>query len=508
MAKRRQDGLNRREFLSRSGRGAMAGGLLSAASQTPIVMAEAQETKTPERGKSLLVGWSTVSITPDRPVQLHGQFHERVSERVLDPCLATALALEGSGEQAIMVSCDVVNVQREVADEVRKRVSQRLPDFDADKLFLNATHTHTGPTMTRGLYRDPEPPVMGPVEYSEFFTVKVTEAAIEAWNARKPGAVSRALGHAAVGFCRIAKYADGTAQMYGKSARPDFAGLEGGNDHGVEILFFWDDRKNLTGTLVNVACPSQVVEGQCYVSADFWGPAREMLKEIYGKNLFVYAMTSAAGDQSPRDLVRRGRNEPNMRDIPGQQEMARRIVNAVRYAYETNQTEPVSEPIVRHHAEILELPARKVTDEEAAMARQAVAEATKNGDPKPGSREAGLVVRMNRVINLYETQGDSPIYSMNLHVIRLGDAAIATNPFELYIEYGKCIKGRSAAQQTFLAQLTGDRGLYLPTPQALAGGAYGSRITENNVGPEGGEALVERTVEVINSMWKAEGEKV
>ncbi|MEA3366140.1 MAG: hypothetical protein U9Q79_10930, partial [Candidatus Hydrogenedentes bacterium] len=237
MAKRRQDGLNRREFLSRSGRGAMAGGLLSAASQTSMAVAEAQETKTPERGKSLLVGWSTVTITPDRPVQLHGQFHERVSERVLDQCLATALALEGSGEQAIMVSCDVVNVQREVADEVRKRVSQRLPDFDANKLFLNATHTHTGPTMTRGLYRDPEPPVMGPVEYSEFFTVKVTEAAIEAWNARQSGVVSRAFGHAAVGFCRIAKYADGTARMYGKSDRPDFVGLEGENDHGVEILF-------------------------------------------------------------------------------------------------------------------------------------------------------------------------------------------------------------------------------------------------------------------------------
>jgi hypothetical protein len=92
---------------------------------------------------------------------------------------------------------------------------------------------------------------------------------------------------------------------------------------------------------------------------------------------------------------------------------------------------------------------------------------------------------------------------MDLHVIRLGDIAIATNPFELYLEYGSQMKARSRAEQTFIAQLTSDRGGYLPTRAALPGKAYGSRVTENTVGPEGGELLVERTVEIINSMWEA-----
>jgi len=510
MAKQTHDGINRREFLGRTSRSAIAGGMLGAAAHTPTVLAQAPEQAPPaaaQPGAGLLVGWSTVSITPDKPVQLHGQFHERVSERVLDPCLATALALERSGEngaeQAIMVSCDLVNVQRGVAEDVRKRVAQELPDFDARKLFINCTHTHTGPTMTVGLYKDPDPGVMSPQEYAEFFAQKGAQAAVAAWKARRAGAVSRAAGHAAVGFNRVAKYKDGSSQMYGKSDRPDFQGLEGGDDHGVEILFFWDETKKMTGTVINLACPSQVVEGRLFVSADFWGPVREQLKSLLGEDLYVYAMVSAAGDQSPRDLVRRGRNEPSMRDTAGQQEMARRIVNAVRYAYDTNQTEAVSDPEFRHHTEELVLPARKVTDEEAAMACSEIARVSQSGPPAPASSEAGVITRMNDLLERYATQGEAPVYSMDLHVIRLGDAAIATNPFELYLEYGNEIKARSLAQQTFLAQLTGDRGKYLPTRAALPGKAYGSRVTENTVGPEGGERLVERTVEVINSMWEA-----
>ncbi|MCZ2078009.1 MAG: hypothetical protein HUU41_21735 [Bryobacteraceae bacterium] len=48
-------------------------------------------------------------------------------------------------------------------------------------------------------------------------------------------------------------------------------------DHALELLFFWTPERKLTGIGVNVACPSQVVESQYYVSADFWNDAREEL---------------------------------------------------------------------------------------------------------------------------------------------------------------------------------------------------------------------------------------
>ncbi|MDI6451642.1 hypothetical protein [Anaerobaca lacustris] len=501
MRKDMDKALSRRDFLYRTGySAALAGSAFLAAGVLAVASVQTG-------GPAFRVGWATVSITPDKPVQLAGQFHERVStEETLYPCLATALALEGvdgAGRraQAILVACDLVNVGREHVEEIRRRVARELPDFDVAMLSVNTTHTHTGPTLTAGVYKEPDPGVMGPLEYAPFFCDRAAKAAVQAWKARQPAALSRALGHAAVGFNRIATYADGSSQMYGNSDRADFVGLEGGDDHGLELLFLWDRQDRLSGIVVNIACPSQVVEGQRYLSADFWGPVREEVQRLYGERVWVYPMVSAAGDQSPRDLVRRGRGEPDMRSEPGMREMARRIVNGVRHAYDTAQSGRDDNPVFRHYIERLELPARRVTDAEAAEARKELTRLTASGDVQPGSYDAAMLRRARDVVERYEAQGSSATYAMDLHVLRLGDTAVATNPFELYIEYGARIRARSRAAQTLLVQLANDRGRYLPTRRAVAGGAYGSRIADNLVGPEGGDVLVEKTVAAINGMW-------
>jgi hypothetical protein len=63
------------------------------------------------------------------------------------------------------------------------------------------------------------------------------------------------------------------------------------------------------------------------------------------------------------------------------------------------------------------------------------------------------------------------------------------------------MKARSKAEQTFVIELTGGWGRYLPTARAVAGGGYSAVIQSNMVGPEGGQVLVDRTVEMINAMW-------
>ena len=89
---------------------------------------------------------------------------------------------------------------------------------------------------------------------------------------------------------------------------------------------------------------------------------------------------------------------------------------------------------------------------------------------------------------------------MEMHAIRLGDIAICTNRFELYTEYGIRMKSRSKALQTFVIQLTGP-GSYLATGEAEAGGGYSAIINSCQVGPKGGDFLVEETVKAINAMW-------
>ncbi len=88
-----------------------------------------------------------------------------------------------------------------------------------------------------------------------------------------------------------------------------------------------------------------------------------------------------------------------------------------------------------------------------------------------------------------------------MHVLRLGDVAIAANEFELFTDDGVQIKARSPAVQTFVIQLTGSAG-YLPSQCAMRGGGYSVVVPSSRVGPAGGQVLVDQAVEAIRELWK------
>jgi len=451
----------------------------------------------------LRAGAASVSITPDRPVALDGQMHTRISKGVDSPVTATALALESRdgdavADQAVLVSCDLVSIAKSTLDRVRDIVKERLSDLDPQKIVLSATHTHTAPVVLEGKYQIPEDGVMQPAEYAGFLADRIAEAVVKAWESRKPARVGWGLGHAVVAQNRRSVYADGTAKMYGSTSQDDYRGVEGPEDHGVEVLFFWDQDGKLFATAVNVPCPSQEVEGQSTISADVWHEIRQALRAKHGEDLQILGWTGAAGDQSPHLMYRKAAEERmrNLRKLNRLQEIARRVVAAWDEALEGAQQEQVADAPLVHKVEKFDLPQRLVTEEEAAEARATIAELSK--DPK----NQRIVVWQGEVLKRRDRQqaGQSLTHPVEVHVIRLGDVAIATNPFELFTQYGIQMKARSKALQTFLIQLAGP-GSYLPTAEAVRGGGYSAIIQSNQVGPEGGQVLVDKTIELINPLW-------
>jgi hypothetical protein len=178
------------------------------------------------------------------------------------------------------------------------------------------------------------------------------------------------------------------------------------------------------------------------------------------------------------------------------EELSRRIVAAWEEAYEGARREQHGDPPLVHKVATIELPARVVTEAEAAAARSKVE--TLSSDP----RNRRLVGWHGNVVRRYERQqaGNAEPYAMELHAIRLGDVAIVTNAFELFTEFGIQIKARSRALQTFVIQLAGP-GTYVPTGRAAQGGGYSAIAESNLVGPEGGQVLADRTVELVNALW-------
>ena len=436
--------------------------------QQVAAASEQRTTETP-----LYVGWASTDITPKQPVALVGQLSKRISKSVRDPLTATVLALETRGhndrpEQAIMISCDVLFIRKSIQSRLRKLVKPKLTDFDVDKLFMNATHTHTAPGFLDGAFKglydvSQDEGVMKASEYASFFLEHIAEAVVEAWRSRQPGSMSWALGHAVVGLNRRAHYFDGSSVMYGSTQRDNFSHIEGYEDHAVDMLFFWGQDQKLTGVVINLACPSQETEGLSVISADFWHDTRKEIRNRFSDDLEILAQCSAAGDISPHRMFRK-QAEDKMRQSRGlswRQEIARRIANAVEEGLACAKKEIQTKTIFKHVVARIDLPAHK-----------------------PPS------------IPFYQTDSVQPI---EFHVIRLGDIALATNPFELYLDYGIRIEARSRAALTFLVQLSCQHSGYLPTEKAIRGGGYSA--DKFVIGPEGGQVLVDETVRRINALW-------
>jgi len=452
----------------------------------------------------LHLGAATVDITPDEPVALSGQRNVRISKKPETPIQASAIALESREgdrvlDSAIMVSCDLVAIRQGVLEQTREKLATLAPDFPLEKLFLAATHTHTAPVMIEGRYHLPAEGIMQPAAFVDFLTTRLAQAAAEAWKNRAPGRVAWGQSHAVLARNRRPYYADGTAVMYGKTDTPEFRGIEGYEDHSVDVLFFHDNTDRLVATIVNVPCPAQEVGGGTSIHADFWDPTRRLLREKHGDDLHIIAWTGASGDVTSRDIVNKPADE-RMRRLRGNisrlDELAARLVRAWEEAYEGAKNDLRDEVVLRHQVATIDLPYRIVTPAERAAA---AAEAAKfKNDPAQRWNW-----RWNQgVVDRYEAQqaGTQEPYRMELHALRLGDVAIATNDFELYTDFGIQMKTRSPAVQTFIVQLAGP-GTYLPTGRAAAHGGYGAVIQSSQIGPAGGQVLVEETVARWKELW-------
>ena len=485
-----------------------------------------------EAGAPLEIGWGEVDITPPptKRIPLCGQYYQRLAD-VKDPYHSrlkfVATAMKKGDEYVLMGGMDNVTVWQPFVDRVRARVHELVPEIAPEHIFMGCIHTHSAPAIRpSGTPRAEEmerkqPDVWGPNEYSDFVLERVAGAYVEAWKGRKPGAVQRAFGKARVGHCRLALYADGSTEMYGDTNRPDFVGMLEGEDDGVEMLFTVDETGKRTGLLLNVACPSQVMEANYQVSSDFAGATREKLKKVYGDGFRMIYQIGAAGCQSPRDLVRRGRTEPDGWHDDMVQMLSDRLVKCVTEA----KAMPVQRDVVlKYECRQVSVPMRRVSPETVAAAKKELAALEKKwpGDSAwqdflaqvhanekkggPGPYDSKLhpyaVMDVDKAVLKRAAEQDSvKEYTFEMHVMRLGEVAFVTCPFELYLAYGQIIKARSAAVQTFIVEKCGSGG-YVPTLASENSVGYSGGINVGKVGHEGAYRFCDLAVDCINGMFR------
>ena len=279
--------------------------------------------------------------------------------------------------------------------------------------------------------------------------------------------------------------------MYGDSKRPDFNGIEGPEDPCHAILFGIDEKNEMIAIAHHNTSHSTCFEIADFASSDFPGSARSMLRSAIGKNVPVLYLQGASGDISPWDMLhpeKRVDAETRAREIGFL--LSSETISLMRKA------QLVSDPLLHYEYEDMRIAVRLPGEKELARAK----EITGMGVEKAGRWD---YVLQESVLRLYSQFKDDPFDIVPVHAVRIGDLAIATNPCELFCQFGLDIKRRSPAKITAVSQLTNGSMTYCPTIPAIMGGGYsGETVLWCRLEPYAGYKIVETTARLLFQMWR------
>lgn len=497
---------------------------------------------------NLNIGWAQRDVSTDKPVNIPGQFHMRISQGVMDPLYVSALVIEDGNDTAIFLSADLVVIRSYLLDEIRAKVNAKNPAIDAGKILMNATHAHTGASHyadsgwcdhDKGSAGMPDVgiKISSGDEYRDFLSAQAADAVCEAWEKRARGGIAYGYGYAVVSHSRRVVYFDDTSVragnaatgymvnghgvMYGNTNDENFSGYEAGADHFINILYTFGKDGTLTGAIVNVPCPSQNSEHEHRLSADYWHDVRCAIRARHG-NIFILPQCAAGGDLSPRILhykkaqdrrfrLKYGMNET---ELAARRDIAERISAAFDEVLSWAKKDIRTDVQVNHRVETVMLSKRPITEDELTFCTEALKKLESVPYKTEGASLTELLTynssleaqrsRFEQIIQRYEEYKTEPKLPMELHVLRIGDIAFASNRFELYMDFMHRIQARSPFEQTFIVQLAGvpgpDGGTYLATERGAANRGYSACLFCNIVSPEGGKELVEETLRLLGEI--------
>lgn len=109
---------------------------------------------TPQGDNHLKIGTGKADVTPEEAIPLWG-FAARDQlpfESVYEPVHIKVLTLDDGEDRVIMLTAEILNWSRDLADEFRAALKDRY-GLEPHQIILNASHTHCGPSVTVPEYR-------------------------------------------------------------------------------------------------------------------------------------------------------------------------------------------------------------------------------------------------------------------------------------------------------------------------------------------------------------------
>ncbi|MEO2049948.1 MAG: hypothetical protein ABGX16_25600 [Pirellulales bacterium] len=440
---------------------------------------------TSEQLQPLKVGAATCIITPAVGSWQQGAGVTRKGERIRDGLEANALFLTDGQTRLLLISCDLVALDLATVSPIRDTIAT-VAGIPPRQVIVTCTHTHSGPALIRTNYHIPVDK-----SYIDLLSQKLANVASDAVAAAKPAKIGWGRGTAQIGFNRRVCWADGTHTMHGNTQRPVFAGMEGPDDPAHLAIFAVDEAlKPIAVAYHNTSHPTNLY-GAGLFSADYPDAARKIIRRELGRIPVLY-LNGAQGDINIANQLNPLLEDPESRLERIGEMLAKETLRLYRKAvFHSN-------ILLGHTYEDLQVKVRLPEPKQLADA-QKVMERVKSGEKIMGQK---LIFAFG-TIELQEQYGKQPIDTMPIHVLRIGDVALVTQPCELYCQFGLDIKRRSPAPLTAVVGLADGYCGYCPTIAAILGGGYsGQPISWTRLEPYAGYHMVEAAGPMMNRLWR------
>jgi hypothetical protein len=429
----------------------------------------------------LKAGASQVVITPPVGTALRGYFRKRISDGILDELHAKTLVLDDGERQAALVICDLIGVSRDAVKAARELISERCR-IPGDSVMIAGTHTHTGPSLEDSGFSPVDP------DWCALFPRLIAGGVTAALGGLKPAELAVYVGHEdSIAFNRRYRMKDGTVKTNPGVGNPEVVEPAGPIDPDVGVLCLREEGGGeLIAVLVNYACHLDVIGGT-KISADYPGYLARFLRNAVEGDFVVLFGTGTCGDINHIDVFGR-------RSLKGP-EHARRMgmILAGEALKALGRMRGFRADLsVKAVREDVELPYRKVTEEEVTAARRILEDPQ---TPGPSTfRPDWLQAR--KIVTLSEMTEESR--RTEIQAIAIGDTAILGLPGEVFVEIGLRIKRGSPASHTFILEQANDSLGYLPTKRALGEGGYepSSSLYADDIE----EILVGRSLDVLRKV--------
>lgn len=448
-------------------------------------------------GFYMLCGLAALDITPKLGENIPGYFEARRASGVREPLAVRALACSNaSGAAFALVNLDTIDCDPRLSARARARF-ERLTGVPGAQMMVSTTHTHTGGPV------DAFVPGTLNLEYVEWIADRAADAAALAWNRRRPAKLG--FGRAqedSIAFVRRYEMKDGSFRTNPGFRPEEILRPLGEIDLEVLVIKIESMEGELLGVVTNYACHLDTVSGNRYCP-DYPGELERVLKRVYGPDVVSIFLTGACGNINHYDFMHRTREFYTQANPPHYVRMGRVLAGAVIKALSFAEAEETEELAVENGAfpAVIRTPsAEEVAQSEAFLAENPYEVVTvSEGQPYPGP--VNYVERHYARSLLAVSKIAEKNVSIPVQTARIGKAAIAGMPCELFVEFGRDVKARSGFEYTMISTLTNAHFGYLAIREAFEQGGYETTISgDTMMAPQTGYDLADTAVRLLRKM--------